>query len=106
VDAEAPTSPRLAEPGSLMRELVDAERRDLRFYLDAGLMEGERDLGWVPEDERDEPSLLAANRHMRDVMRARGYPVHCAEFNGGHDWISWRGTLADGLLALLGHRGG
>jgi enterochelin esterase-like enzyme len=96
---------RLAEPGWLMREVLEADRRDLRFYLDAGLMEGERDLGWVPEDERDEPSLLAANRHMRDVLRARGYPVHYAEFNGGHDWISWRGTLADSLIALLGTRG-
>jgi enterochelin esterase family protein len=93
---------RLGEPAWLIGQYVERERLPVRFYLDAGLMEGERDLGWVPDDERDEPSLLAANRHMRDVLRARGYAVHYAEFNGGHDWISWRGTVADGLLALLG----
>jgi hypothetical protein len=68
----------------------------LRFYLDAGTLEvnSYRDLG-------DGPSLLVANRHMRNVLRAKGYDVHYVEFSGGHDYISWQGTLADGLQALL-----
>lgn len=48
------------------------------------------------------PSLLVANRHLRDVLQAKGYAVHYREFNGGHEVLNWRGTLAEGLLLLLG----
>jgi hypothetical protein len=40
-------------------------------------------------------------RKGRTVLRARGYAVRYAEFCGGHHFLCWRGTLADGLLALL-----
>jgi enterochelin esterase family protein len=43
---------------------------------------------------------------MRDVLRAKGYPVHYLEFSGGHGPMNWMGTLADGLLALFGHAQG
>jgi enterochelin esterase family protein len=39
---------------------------------------------------------------MRDVLLAKGYEVHYQQFVGGHDYLSWRGTFADGLLALIG----
>jgi hypothetical protein len=48
------------------------------------------------------PSLLLANRHIRDILRLKGYEVHYAEFSGGHNALSWRGTFADALIALIG----
>jgi len=40
---------------------------------------------------------------LRDVLLAKGYEVHYDEFYGGHDFLSWRGSLADGLIALMGN---
>ena len=71
----------------LRREVLRRERGHLRFYLDVGLLEGDR---------------LPAARRLREALSARGYPVHYAEFSGGHDFLSWPGTLATGLIALLG----
>jgi enterochelin esterase family protein len=45
--------------------------------------------------------ILLPNRHLRDVLRAKGYDVEYREFPGGHDPVNWRGTLADGLIALF-----
>jgi len=80
----------------LTRQFVTSPKLPVRFYLEAGLLESvlKPGLGTV--------SSLAANRHLRDVLVAKGYTVHYREFNGGHDYVNWRGTLADGLLLLIG----
>ena len=80
-----------------MERLSRAPRRSTRYYLDAGTHETVVPPGGVG-------SLLGGVRHMRDVLVARGYPVTYAEFAGGHDYACWRGTLADGIIALLGTR--
>jgi enterochelin esterase-like enzyme len=46
--------------------------------------------------------ILEPSRQMRDVLLARGYEVHYQQFVSGHDYLNWRGTLADGLIALIG----
>jgi len=46
--------------------------------------------------------ILVPNRQLRDVLRAKGYKVYYQEFPGDHDYINWRGTLADGLITLFG----
>ncbi|MFJ9605098.1 enterochelin esterase [Kitasatospora sp. NPDC101176] len=71
----------------LTRRFAADERRPARFYLEVGLQE------WM---------LLTQNRHLRDVLVARGYDLEYREFNGGHDYACWRGGLADGLAHLLG----
>src|SRR5262249_38916393 len=49
-----------------------------------------------PAGPRGPPGQLVANRHLRTLLRSKGYPVRYAEFVGGHDYLCWRGTLADG----------
>ena len=80
----------------LTRQFVTSPKLPVRFYLEAGLLESV----WKPGFGT--VSSLAANRHLRDVLVAKGYTVHYREFNGGHDYVNWRGTLADGLLVLIG----
>lgn len=79
----------------LARQFAARPRLPLQFYMDVGSLESE-----PPEDGN--PSHLVANRHMRNVLRAKGYPVHYAEYSGGHDTFNSQGTLSDGLVALLG----
>ncbi|MGZ3457520.1 MAG: enterochelin esterase [Archangium sp.] len=79
----------------LSSQFARSPRSELRFYLNVGLLES----GPSPKNS---PSQLVANRHLRDVLRARGYEVTYRELNGGHDYIGWPAGLADGLIALLG----
>jgi len=89
---------RWAPPGDpeyewLARQYAAGPTGPLRFYVDVGAWErGPRDVG---------PNQVVANRHLRDVLRACGYHVRYAEYSGGHEYLCWQGTLADGLLALL-----
>jgi enterochelin esterase family protein len=84
------------EPGWLIRQFVEAERLPLNFYLDIGLLENK-----VLKSLGEGMSHHSMNRHMRDVLRAKGYRLTYVEYNGGHDYLWWRQTLADGLVALL-----
>lgn len=58
-----------------------------------------------PLVEELEDGRLHANLHLRDVLFAKGYDVSFRVFPGGHDYLWWRETIADGLTALLGSAG-
>jgi len=89
-----PTHVDFAEPNWIAREFADRKKLPLRFYMDAGTNE---------LDIRGNGSgILVPNRQLRDVLRAKGYEVRYQEFAGDHDYINWRGTLADGLIWLFG----
>ncbi len=81
------------EPDWLIEQFARAGRLPLRFYIEAQRY----DVGLYGAD------ILAASRHMRDVLRLKGYRVTHLEFDGGHDGYTQRGTVAGGLMALLGN---
>lgn len=84
-----------SEPNWVAKQFIASPKLPLRFYLDTG------------SDEIDFSGrgncILLTSRTLRDVLLAKGYEVHFQEFAGGHDYLSWRGTLADALIALLGN---
>jgi enterochelin esterase-like enzyme len=84
----------------LTRQIATKPKAAMRVYLEAGLLE---DLEWQGDLARfAHPSLILATRHLRDVLQAKGYRLFYNEYNGGHETLSWRGSLADGLIALIG----
>jgi enterochelin esterase-like enzyme len=93
----------------LNRQFAASPRLPLRFSFEAGLMEGTwwwRDLMArlpnAPPANLIDPTLLAANRNLRDTLQSKGYSIHYTEFNGNHTSFNWRGTLANNLIALVG----
>ena len=76
----------------LIQQFITSPCLPLRFYLEVGLKEK-----WGRVD------MVPCNRHFRDILTLKGYETTYTEFNGGHDYICWRGSFADGLLALLGN---
>lgn len=82
-------APKGEKPEWAARQFAASPKLPVRFYLNAGLLE-------------KTTSILPENRRFRDVLLSKGYEVHYAEFNGGHEYRNWRGTLADGLIILLG----
>ena len=75
----------------LALQFAQSERLPLKFYLDVGVLE-----------YMDPTNLFIANRHFRTVLQAKGYPFSYVEFLGGHDFVCWRGSIADGLIYLIG----
>lgn len=69
----------------LTRQFAASPQLPIRFFLEVGVLE------W---------DLRAPVRHLRDVLSAKGYPVDYEEFHGGHDVACWRGSVADGLIAV------
>ena len=82
------------EPGTVIGAILRQSRPlPLKIYLEAGTFENRTDGG---------VSLLDANRHVRDVLRLKGYPVTYREFHGGHEFQCWRQSLVGGLVDLFG----
>jgi enterochelin esterase-like enzyme len=84
----------ITETGWMAKQFIASPKLPLRFYLDAGSFEF--------DSNGTGGSILETSRAMRDVLLAKGYEVHYQQFVGGHDYLSWRGTFADGLMDLIG----
>ncbi|MEZ4867567.1 MAG: alpha/beta hydrolase-fold protein [Caldilineaceae bacterium] len=79
----------------LARQYAQTPPLPLQFYLDVGNLE-------VAQMRDGGPTQFEANRHMRDVLLAKGYPVRYVEYSGGHDYSSVEAPLAAALAALFG----
>jgi enterochelin esterase family protein len=79
----------------LTRQIEASPRLPVRFVLQVGVVE-------IRATPGGGPSILATNRHLRDVLLAKGNELHYTEIAGGHSPLSWRGGLGAGLVELLG----
>lgn len=82
------------EPEWLAHEFAARAKVPLQLYLETGR--------WTGPAKPYFPGNLTATRHMRDVLQAKGYTFRYSEYAGGHEFICYRGSLADGLIALMG----
>jgi enterochelin esterase family protein len=81
----------------LTSQYAAAPKRDIRFVLEVGALESQGALGGAA------PSILEANRRLRDALRKKGYDVTYAEVpNGRHTQESWRLGLPAALARLAG----
>lgn len=80
------------QAGDLIEELRSRDRQPVRFYVAVGRFELSS-------------AQLGTNRELRDVLLLKGYPVTYEEVSGEHDNVWWRGSIADGLVSLLGSKG-
>ncbi|MGN9810961.1 enterochelin esterase [Micromonospora sp. BQ11] len=74
----------------LTRQFALSPKLPIRFSMEVGSLEA----AIVEFDQ------LKTNRNLRDVLLGKGYEVDYSEYSGGHDMITWRGTLVNRLLAL------
>ncbi|WP_254608569.1 alpha/beta hydrolase-fold protein [Burkholderia lata] len=93
--APAQGDARTRAAGWLTREYAARERLPVRFYLESGRF----------EDGKGPAGIGTTSRHLRDVLQAKGYAVRYASTASGHDYLHWRGSLACGLVALIGTPG-
>lgn len=82
----------------LARRVAVEPTQPVEFFLAAGSLETV-----VTAGNRGH-YMLSTNRHLRDVLRARGNRVVYREFGGGHDELGWQTPLALGLSELLAAR--
>jgi enterochelin esterase family protein len=80
----------------LIDEYARSDATPVRWHMDVGALEVA-----APEREQTDPDMVRSNRRLRDVLQRRGHEVAYTEFAGGHDWICWRGTLADALQRMF-----
>jgi enterochelin esterase-like enzyme len=83
------------EPEWLTRQYAEAPLLPLRFWVDVGSLETGSSPLSPGVDQR------AANRHLRTVLRAKGYRVDYHEAPGGHDFATFRRSVVRGLRTLL-----
>jgi len=81
---------RLFGEGLVQTALMQSPALPIRFYLDVGKYEGQS-------------VIVLPNRHVRDILLAKGYRVTYRESPSNHDYMRWHISMADGLVSLTKH---
>lgn len=76
----------------LIDQFENSATRPTRLWLEIGKLEHAE-------------TMLATNRKMAEVMKAKGYDVVYHELGGGHDYAHWRTSLPLALQHLMGPKG-
>jgi enterochelin esterase-like enzyme len=63
----------------------------IRFFIEEGTLE---------DVSRDGPTGVAANRHLAQILKNKGYIVNYEDVGGSHEPVHWRGALVEGLIWL------
>lgn len=78
-----------------MRESFDhAEKKPITIYMNAGRF----------ETQPASSNILQANTLLYQTLINKDYSVRFDVVSGGHDYFSWRVSLADGLTYLFGQK--
>lgn len=75
-------------PGGRIAEILDSlsEPLPIRVVMDVGIHEGD---------------MVPHNRHIAHLLQENEIDVSFSEFDGGHEWLCWRGGLVEALIELL-----
>ena len=46
-------------------------------------------------------TMVGINRQLRGILQLKRYEVNYSGFSEGHDYLSWRGQMADVLIDLI-----
>jgi enterochelin esterase family protein len=88
--AQEPSIEGMEEKAWLIQQFEHSPKLPLRFSLEIGTF-----------DRYTLVDPVTANYQFRDVLLANGYDVRFAAFNGGHDFICWRGSFVDRFCELV-----
>ncbi|MFT2090546.1 alpha/beta hydrolase [Paraglaciecola sp. 2405UD69-4] len=88
----APKENQINSQHYMAKQFITMSQKPIRLFLSAGLFETSRGVG---------DGILETNRHLRDVLLAKGYTTYYKEYSAGHDYFSWRDIIADGLMTLF-----
>jgi enterochelin esterase-like enzyme len=87
----AAATSRWSEGDWFMQQVARSPIRAVQWHLSYGQME---------RGAQGSGGLVDNNRHLRNVLQAKGYPVSSDEFVAGHDYYAWGDALLRGLQAL------
>lgn len=88
------------ESGYLPWYIAQKQKSPANIYVECGKMEDHSEF----QRYFGGTSNLLTNRHLRNVLIAKGYKHNYYEYEGGHDFIQWSDSLKRGLLYLYGNQ--